>query len=194
MISIAIKHMLAAGMSHEDIVTAVAEMEAVITPVRSKGAERTARWRERHKASQSVTSDDGDDKKEPVSPRPPSEEKILPPSPPKGGSSPTDEFETWWSEVPRKVSKGQARKAYRTARKAVGADVLISGIRRYAAEVKVRGSPEYTKHPATWLNGECWNDDPMETVNGAKPSENRQTRKSPHDKMLSGFLAAAGDG
>ena len=106
----------------------------------------------------------------------------------------TDEFETWWAEVPRKVSKGQARKAYRTARKTVDANVLISGIRRYATEIKVRGNPEYTKHPATWLNGECWNDDPMETVNGAKPSENRQTRKSPHDKMLSGFLAAAGDG
>ena len=102
-----------------------------------------------------------------------------------------DEFEVWWAEVPRKVSKGQARKAYRTARKIIGADVLISGIRRYAAEVKVRGSPEYTKHPATWLNGECWNDDPMEAGNGKSGNSEDRTAERRRE-MLKGIEDAGG--
>lgn len=75
--------MLAAGMSAEAIVEAVAEMEATMPaaqPVeqpRSKGAERQARYRERHKASQSVTGNadnvTGDEKRNgtplPLSPK-----------------------------------------------------------------------------------------------------------------------------
>lgn len=59
MIATALKHMLAAGMVHEDIVAAVEGMEATGT-AKSKGAERTARWRERHKTSQNVTGDECD--------------------------------------------------------------------------------------------------------------------------------------
>lgn len=55
-IAVALKHMLAAGMPHDAIVAAVAEMEAAVTPVRSKGAERQERYR-RNKASQNVTCD-----------------------------------------------------------------------------------------------------------------------------------------
>lgn len=57
-IAAALKHMLAAGMPHEAIVAAVAEMEAntpVQEPARSKAAERQRRYRERNKASQNVT-------------------------------------------------------------------------------------------------------------------------------------------
>lgn len=64
-IATALKHMLAAGMPHDAIVAAVADMEASMPAAqsaerpRSKGALRTAayRERERHKASQSVTCD-----------------------------------------------------------------------------------------------------------------------------------------
>lgn len=75
-IAVALKHMLAAGMPHDAIVAAVEEMESSITPARSKGAERQARYRERHKASQSVTSDEN------VTPTPfpsPPNENNLPP-------------------------------------------------------------------------------------------------------------------
>ena len=70
----------------------------------------------------------------------------------------TDEFESWWQDVPRKVSKGQAEKAFRAARKKADLETLTAGIRRYAEQV--RGTePKYIKHPATWLNGECWLDE-----------------------------------
>jgi len=65
----------------------------------------------------------------------------------------------WWTHVPRKAGKGQALKAYRTARKKNAADVLLAGIMRYAAE-RSGLDPTYTAHPATWLNGERWKDDP----------------------------------
>jgi hypothetical protein len=60
-IAAAVKHMLAAGMAHDAIVAAVEAMEAEMPAVKSSGAARMARYRERHKASQtsqSVTSDD----------------------------------------------------------------------------------------------------------------------------------------
>lgn len=65
-ISAALKHMLAAGMAPDAIVQAVADMEAEMRlnvandAAPSTGALRQRRYRERHKASQNVTSDDGD--------------------------------------------------------------------------------------------------------------------------------------
>jgi len=35
----------------------------------------------------------------------------------------------------------------------------IAGAQRYAVERQGQ-PPKYTKHPATWLNGGCWEDDP----------------------------------
>ena len=55
-IAIAVKHLLAAGVTGDALVTAIAEMEAAMLPVdtRSKGAIRQARYRE-NKASLNVT-------------------------------------------------------------------------------------------------------------------------------------------
>ena len=56
-IAVALKHMLAAGMPHDAIVAAIADMEACVAPQRSKGAIRQARYMERQKAS---LNDDND--------------------------------------------------------------------------------------------------------------------------------------
>lgn len=74
-------------------------------------------------------------------------------------SATNDAFEKWWARVPLKVGKGQARKAYKAALKKASADELLAGIVRYAAERADQPS-KYTAHPATWLNGERWNDEP----------------------------------
>jgi hypothetical protein len=71
----------------------------------------------------------------------------------------TAEFENWWLQYPRKVSKGAARKAYDRARKSATADELEVGAMRYAA-VRSSEDPTYTKHPSTWLNNKCWLDEP----------------------------------
>ena len=69
-----------------------------------------------------------------------------------------DEFTLWWQLYPRKVAKGAARKAYRAARKKTDPDTLSAGVQRYRGECAAR-DPTYIKHPASWLNGECWLDE-----------------------------------
>ena len=69
------------------------------------------------------------------------------------------EFENeFWPSYPRKVGKGQALKAFRTARKQVGLEPILAGLSRYAA-ARNGENPEYTKHASTWLNGQCWLDE-----------------------------------
>jgi len=74
-------------------------------------------------------------------------------------STDSPEFTRFWAAYPRRVGKGQARKAWTTAIKR-GADVelVIERAGRFAAE---RGNedPKFIPHPATWLNGERWNDE-----------------------------------
>lgn len=70
------------------------------------------------------------------------------------------DFDEWWGYVPAKKSRAAALRAYRTARKKVGQDVLVAGVKRYAAEMAGQ-DPRFIKHPSTWLNGECWNDEPV---------------------------------
>lgn len=76
-------------------------------------------------------------------------------------------FSEWWEFVPRKVSKGQAEKAYRAALRHATPDELLAGIRRYAEQVADE-EPRFKKHAATWLNGKCWLDEPLPAA--ANPS------------------------
>jgi hypothetical protein len=69
-------------------------------------------------------------------------------------------FGRFWAAYPRRAAKLAAAKAFAAAVKR-GADpeALIAGAARYAAE-RAGQDPRYTKHPATWLNGDCWADEP----------------------------------
>jgi hypothetical protein len=77
------------------------------------------------------------------------------------GSHLSDPFEQWWLLYPKRVSKGAARKAYAKVIKAKLATVeeLKAGVLRYGRE-RTGLDSEFTKHPATWLNQECWKDEP----------------------------------
>jgi hypothetical protein len=75
------------------------------------------------------------------------------------GSNP--DFESFWQAYPRKVAKLQAEKTYsRVISSGISAEVLLAGAGRYAAE-RAGDDPRFTKHPSTWLNAGCWNDDPQ---------------------------------
>lgn len=80
-------------------------------------------------------------------------------APAKPADAITAEFEDFWRAYPRKVGKGQALKAYRTARRKVEAEVIAAALHTYRAVIQDR-SPEMIRHPSTWLNGEPWEDDP----------------------------------
>jgi hypothetical protein len=81
-------------------------------------------------------------------------------------------FEEWYGHFPKHVAKGAARKAYRRARhRGASAEELKLGAMRYAASV-IGHDPKFIKHPATWLNGECWLDEPdkQPTPTNARPA------------------------
>jgi hypothetical protein len=91
---------------------------------------------------------------------------IEPPKPPKGGKPKPDfprhvveAFDAWWPHYPKHVEKRAALKAFATALNRTTLDDLIAGAQRYASAT-LNEPAEYTKNPATWLNADCWLDDP----------------------------------
>jgi hypothetical protein len=70
-------------------------------------------------------------------------------------------FERFWQTYPRKAGKQAALRAFARAvtKQHVDPAQIISAAARYAAE-RAGEDPTYTKHPATWLNAGCWDDEP----------------------------------
>jgi len=69
-----------------------------------------------------------------------------------------DEFDrVFWPAYPHKVGKGQARSAWRAARKRADLETIMQGLSRYVASKPER---QAWCHPTTWLNGERWLDEP----------------------------------
>jgi len=137
---------------------------------RQAGRERLKRWREakRNKSEtryetvdETITKREGNDD---VTSRT-VQRQIPPKAPPCEKSDLGEDFEGWWFEVPRKEGKGQAERAYRAARKTASREILLDGIRRYAAERRGE-DPKFTRQPATWLNGKCWLDEKSAALNG----------------------------
>lgn len=86
----------------------------------------------------------------------------VPPVPTRPSSASADaerEFDDWWALYPRKKGKGQAAKAYRAARKKTEAKTLADAVTRQAEALMAKGI-DYCPYPATWLNGERWDDQP----------------------------------
>jgi len=104
--------------------------------------------------------------------KPPAKTKKPKPAPPG--------FEQFWKAYPVRKAKEAAAKAYgkavakvaaeRGVDAAAAAGVILEAAGRYASEC--RGvEPSYRKHPATWLNGGCWDDEPQQAVGrGGQPS------------------------
>jgi hypothetical protein len=67
-------------------------------------------------------------------------------------------FDEWYTAYPRHVARSSAAAAYRRALARVSAETLLAAALRYKKDCT---DPEFTKHPATWLNGGCWADEPM---------------------------------
>jgi hypothetical protein len=68
-------------------------------------------------------------------------------------------FGAFWSAYPKRVEEAAALKAFIAAvEQGVDPEVLIAGAKRYTIE-RAEKNPDYTKHPATWLNKGCWTDE-----------------------------------
>lgn len=78
---------------------------------------------------------------------------------------PKKDFDDFWDICPRKIGKGQARKAYATARSKTDKETIIAGMRRYSITAKGTET-KFIAHPATWLNGERWDDEEADSAKG----------------------------
>lgn len=70
----------------------------------------------------------------------------------------SNSFELFWAAYPRKTAKGAARKAWDKCNSLVYSEI-IEGAKRFAADPNRDAT--FTPHPATWLNGERWLDEPL---------------------------------
>ena len=68
-------------------------------------------------------------------------------------------FKDFWNNIPSKVRKGKgaAAKAFKNIQTELKVDELA---RRYEKSFSI--NKQYTKHPATWLNQQCWEDDEVQ--------------------------------
>lgn len=73
-------------------------------------------------------------------------------------------FQMFWDHYPHKVSKKKAVTAFEKALKRTSFDALMAGLRRYLTEDR-RALDGFVKDPTTWLNGDCWDDEPVRRAN-----------------------------
>jgi hypothetical protein len=75
---------------------------------------------------------------------------------------PADYQEQFWRAYPRKIAKGAAMKALERVRKSgkVAWGIVFPAVLAY---VEWLGDTEHwrpeAKHPSTWINGQCWDDE-----------------------------------
>jgi hypothetical protein len=89
------------------------------------------------------------------------------------------EFDQFWAIYPRKVGKGDARKAFlRALRNGANAGELIRAVKAQ----QFSRDPHFRAHPTTWLNSERWHDNPKDVApdpkGGPKPDPNRDWMSS----------------
>lgn len=95
-----------------------------------------------------------------------------------------DLFEDFWSAYPRKDGKAAARKAWPKAVKRLEAPRLVAAARYWAGLwAKAGVERQFIPHPATWLNGDRWNDQPP--APRASPTDGYA---SPTDQNIAAFL------
>ncbi|MGW4950631.1 hypothetical protein [Streptomyces parvulus] len=81
-------------------------------------------------------------------------------------------FTEFWEAYPRKVAKGTARTAWAKAlKRGATAQHITAAAARAAAQWRAAHTePRFIPHPATWLNGERYDDEPEQPPNQNQPT------------------------
>jgi len=75
------------------------------------------------------------------------------------------DFDEFYAAYPRKVGKGNARKAYAKALKVATHDEIMFGLSQQRPSMEAK-EKQFIAHPATWLNGERWDDEIEQPCSG----------------------------
>lgn len=73
-------------------------------------------------------------------------------------AKPDDPFESWWTHYPRKKDKHDARKAFKTAMKAVDYSEILECVKAFSRRVADKDET-FIPYAATWLNKRRWLDE-----------------------------------
>jgi len=86
-------------------------------------------------------------------------------------------FNEFWKEYPRKLDKGAAFKAFRSALKVATFEQILAGAIAYRNDPN--RDPEFTKYPATWLNADAWENEiqPSPDSEAAQRASQRRDRE-----------------
>ena len=79
-------------------------------------------------------------------------------------------FEEFWVLYPKKVEKKKSGDRYgRALDRGILHGDIMAGLNGYIRHIKSHNiEPEFIKHPTTWLNNECWNDEYSSMASGKK--------------------------
>lgn len=112
---------------------------------------------------------------------------ITPPITPLSESDIESAFEDFWEVFPkgRKGSQGIAREAFLKAIGKAEVAVIIEAATRYAASQIA--ATRWVKMPSTWLNQECWNDDPAAWIDRDAPAKEGGYRQVSRDEFAAFF-------
>lgn len=69
-------------------------------------------------------------------------------------------FDVFWDSYPKKQGKKEAEKAFIKAISKTPLETIMAGVAAYSADPM--RNPAFTKNAQGWLNGECWNDQPVQ--------------------------------
>ena len=92
-----------------------------------------------------------------------------------------DGFADFYDAYPRKEKRRTAAKAYAAALRRTDPTTILAGAQRFAADPNLP-ERQYIPHPATWLNGDGWDDDPL-------PDRRPSGRVAPADPWAEAFDA-----
>jgi len=105
-------------------------------------------------------------------------------------------FDDFWLIYPRRVAKKDAKRAWDKITPKVQMQALIA-LADWRQVWLSRGELQYVPHPASWLNGERWDDELPEDFNRSRivPAANREfaphveTERAPMPDKLKSLLA-----
>lgn len=89
----------------------------------------------------------------------------------------SDLFNEFWNEYPKKSDKRAALKAFKSALKRAKFEEIMAGVLLYKDD-PLR-NPVFTKHPATWLNSDSWENyhEPSPQSEAARRASERRERE-----------------
>ncbi|GAB3192053.1 hypothetical protein [Nesterenkonia suensis] len=86
-----------------------------------------------------------------------------------------DTFDQFWNTYPRKADKKKARTAYKAALKRADPDTILRGAQAYADDPN--RDDAYTKYPASWLNADAWDNDPLPARGQTSNAQDRRAHQ-----------------